>query len=56
MDINRLERMCYDGVAICKCSICKHTIRLEPDADTGYCEHCDKVVTVNNPLIEAGII
>ncbi len=56
MDIKKLEKMYSEGVAICKCKVCRAKIRLEPDADTGYCDKCDKVVAVRNPFIEAGII
>ena len=57
MDIQKiLEEALMDGVVISKCKKCRKEIRTEPDAQTAWCEGCNKIVDVVNPLIIAGLI
>ena len=39
-----------DGFVWCKCYVCGKKTKLEPDADTGWCEKCKKVTAMTNPL------
>jgi hypothetical protein len=48
--------MISSGIAECACVHCFGEMSLEPDAFTGYCERCNKVVSVINPLIDTGLI
>ena len=45
-----------DSVLDLDCAECGCTIRCEPDATEAYCEDCGRVVKVDNPLIELGMI
>jgi exosome complex RNA-binding protein Csl4 len=44
------------GAIVCFCPRCQDEMTIEPDADSGYCESCGRVVKVINPLIYAGLI
>ena len=48
--IDDLWEMSHNGIAICECSVCGAEINGEPDADTLYCDNCEKVVPVYNPI------
>ncbi len=52
--IEELEEFMNNGSVPCICTECKNEWNLEPDADEGWCEECDKLVKVKNPLIEMG--
>jgi hypothetical protein len=45
----------FDSVIELKCPVCGCSIRCEPDAETGYCASCCKVVNTNNPLMALGL-
>lgn len=50
-----LQEASVASVVDCVCKICGMTLRGEPDATTLWCDECDKVVLVWNP-VEDGII
>ena len=55
--IEFLEDYAHDSIvpAICSNSGCDATGDMEPDQDSGFCEHCD-TQTMQSGLILAGII
>ena len=51
-----LDKALYDGIIEAQCKECGFTIQCEPDAMTSWCDNCEKVVKVRNPLISLGLI
>ena len=45
-----------NGAIICECVRCDFEMTVEPDAEEGWCEQCDKIVNVRNPLVDNGMI
>ena len=46
-----VEEQEMDGVIVGLCQVCKGEIRMEPDAEDSYCEVCEKVQPVYNPVM-----
>jgi len=44
------------GMVEAECSECGITIQCETDASTAWCDNCDKIVKIKNPLIDLGFI
>ena len=44
------------GYIFAECKECREEVKVEPDAETGWCEYCDEVVEVENHLINMGMI
>jgi len=51
-----IDNALIQGVIEVECLECGVTIQCESDALTAWCETCEKVVKVNNPLINWGMI
>jgi len=45
-----------DGIVEAECTKCGMGLQCEPDATTAWCDNCDKIVKVKNPLIINGFI
>lgn len=45
-----------EGIIEAECVECGVFIQCEPDATTAWCDNCDKVVKVINPLLALGLI
>ena len=55
-----LEQECMnalmDGIINVTCKECGQELQAEPDTSTCYCDNCGKIVEVNNPLLDNGMI
>ena len=40
-----------DSVIECICTKCLNPLTAEPDADSAYCENCNKVTKIFNPAL-----
>ena len=60
MDTRELEELVdaaiLEGIIEAECVDCGVTIQCEPDARTAWCDNCNKLVKVNNILLELGMI
>ncbi len=60
MDIREIEEMAdaalMEGIIEAECRQCGISIQCEPDATTAWCDNCDSVVKVRNPLVALGMI
>ena len=45
-----------EGIIEAECVACGISVQCEPDATAAWCEQCNEVVKVNNPLIALGLI
>ena len=57
IDIELLMKQASDGnVLELSCDECGGVLTCVPDAKDGFCFDCARVIKINNPLIEAGLI
>jgi Zn finger protein HypA/HybF involved in hydrogenase expression len=45
-----------DDPITCYCKACKNEVPAEPDATKGYCENCQGMMFLINPIIEANTL
>jgi hypothetical protein len=60
MELEELETLAdsalLNGVIEAECTKCGILVQCEPDAGTAWCDNCDKLVKVKNPLLALGLI
>ena len=44
------------GIVEAECMECGMTIQCETDASTSWCDNCDRIVKIKNPMIDMGFI
>ena len=44
------------GIVEAECMECGMTIQCETDASTAWCDNCDRIVKIKNPLKDMGFI
>jgi hypothetical protein len=53
--IEMVDEALLNGTIEAECKQCGMPIQCETDSKTAWCEICEKVVKVKNPLIELGL-
>ena len=44
------------GIVETECMECGMTIQSETDASAAWCDNCDRIVKIKNPMIDMGFI
>ena len=52
----RVDEVLMNGYLDADCTECGFTIQVETDATTAWCHNCDKLVKINNFMVQMGFI